>query len=165
MTSDAMTNAERIRKSECQGDVRRVSVPGSRRGAWRAGLTIMEATMAIFIVGVALTTAVELLTGVSHQQRRLERRDLACLEASNKLERLVGGPWDASLAEGTRDWPASPELVAGLPDARVRIEAKRGDSAPEVWRIQVSVVAPGPAGEMETWASLVAWKYRTGGRP
>ena len=130
----------------------------------RRGVTVLEATTALVVAGLALSAAVELWIALSHQQRGLARHELARQEAANVLERLLGQPWDASLT-GTRDEPASAELQALLPDATVQIEVTAVDSPVVSQRVRVRIVADGPTGPETTWATLVAWKHRAGAWP
>jgi Tfp pilus assembly protein PilV len=93
----------------------------------RGGLTILESVMALFVLGVALTTAFQLLSAASRQLRRLEDRDRATLAASNVLELLLRT--NAESLKATRpdatsewDWPDRPPMLASLPHARIVVE-------------------------------------------
>lgn len=93
----------------------------------RGGLTILESVMALFVLGVALTTAFQLLAAASRQLRRLEDRDRATLAASNVLELLLRT--NAESLKATRpdatsewDWPDRPPMLASLPQARIVVE-------------------------------------------
>jgi Tfp pilus assembly protein PilV len=93
----------------------------------RGGLTILESVMALFVLGVALTTAFQLLAAASRQLRRLEDRDRATLAASNVLELLLRT--NAESLKATRpdatsewDWPERPPMLTSLPQARIVVE-------------------------------------------
>ncbi|MFM7073890.1 MAG: hypothetical protein ACKO38_19060 [Planctomycetota bacterium] len=93
----------------------------------RGGLTILESVMALFVLGVALTTAFQLLAAASRQLRRLEDRDRATLAASNVLELLLRTNAKSPTATrpeatGEWDWPERPPMLASLPHARIVVE-------------------------------------------
>jgi hypothetical protein len=122
----------------------------------RAGVTIFECVTALFVVGIAVTTVLQLFATASRQLRRYEDRDRALLAASNVLERVVRKGGETSLprlaADGEREWPEKSPLLAGMPAARILVETAGQ-------RVRVSVVGPGERGARDVYATLTAWRF------
>lgn len=162
------------------GRLRRPGRIGSRRCELpRPGITILESVTALFVLGVALTFSVQLLSTASRQLRRLEDRDRANWAVSNVLERLTRGgmaapPAVAAAHGGEWEWPEPPPPLASLPGARIVVEMTAATVDPSTaagdrnatasrpvsgQRIRVSVVGPGERGTREVLAALTAWKF------
>lgn len=129
------------------------------------GGTLPEAMMALVIIGAAVAAAAQLVLITSRQQVRLHRRDLAQQEAANQLERAMAAPWNESPASEPQSLEASAELRALLPTARIELQTSPAAGSPPAQRLRVSVSSSDPDGLFETWATMVAWKYRDGGNP
>ncbi|MFO0816625.1 MAG: hypothetical protein U1A77_01710 [Pirellulales bacterium] len=146
----------------------------------RHGLSVIEATMSVFVAGVALLLAVQSFSIAARWQRQLEIRELASLEAANVMERVFQqlqserlanepspsrGPNDDPAGKNRRESPASPALTAALPGVSVITEITPGEASVKEQRIQVTVNAPGIAGSQELWAQLTAWHYPSEVKP
>jgi Tfp pilus assembly protein PilE len=146
----------------------------------RHGLSVVEATMSVFVAGVALMLAVQSYSIAARWQRQLEIRELASLEAANVMERVFQqlqserlanapsptlGPNDDPAGKNRRESPASPALTAALPGVSVTTEITPGEASLKEQRVQVTVTAPGNAGSQELWAQLTAWHYPSEVKP
>jgi type II secretory pathway pseudopilin PulG len=91
----------------------------SRVPRHRQGLSVLEVTIALLLLGVAVSGLAQLITAASAQRRMIDARQLALVEVANQAERVA--LWTA--AETTPDRLAklapSEELLAAVPTARV----------------------------------------------
>jgi hypothetical protein len=106
---------------------RGLSASPQRRGRTRHGSTFLECVTALFVLGVAFTTAVQLLAASARQLQRIEDRDRATLAASNVLERLVRVGIEIPTAthrnaSGEWDWPEPTPILDGLSAAKIVVE-------------------------------------------
>lgn len=124
----------------------------------RSGSMLIEATMAVMLLGLALIGIAQLLVTVGQQQRTLEYKRLATLEAGNLLERIMARPWSEIAANNLDDVTLSPELKSRLPGARLMLEVTQLDETPAARQVQVQIEWSNIAGQLEQ-VELVAWKH------
>lgn len=122
--------------------------PG-RRGP-RRGFSLIEGTIAVLLLVVALSTTVKALFWVVRERQALDRRAVALREAENLLDRLTSGD-DAPPS-------LSPGAGSALPDGRVEVD-RRVESLDgvELERITVIVRYRDRAGAMAAPARLTTW--------
>jgi Tfp pilus assembly protein PilV len=91
----------------------------SRVPRHRRGLSVLEVTISLLLLGVAVGGLAQLITAASAQRRTIDARQLALAEVANQAERVA--LWTA--AETTSDRLAklapSEELLAAIPTARL----------------------------------------------
>ncbi|QDV33039.1 hypothetical protein [Tautonia plasticadhaerens] len=129
---------------------RRPPIPAPARRVPRRGFGLIEGTVAVLLLVVALGTTVKALSWVARQRLALDRRAVALREAENLLDRLTSGdPSPPSL---------SPGAGASLPDGSVEVD-RRVESLDgvELERITVIVRYRGRAGEAAAPERLTTW--------
>ncbi len=136
----------------------------------RRGLTIVELTIAVLVIGVLLASIGRLLTVVAQQQREDERRLAALHEAANHMERLAAIPWNGlsteTVSQATLSVEAAEALPAGELTVRISEAAPPADAAAlERRRVEVAVTWRNTAGERVQPVRLVAWRYAEGRAP
>lgn len=96
----------------------------------RRGFSLVEATIAVVLLLIAMTMAVRAVAWVATERRSADRRATALREANNLLERLAAGiddePWLSpeaadALPSGTIAVDREPEPIDGDGPALVRI--------------------------------------------
>jgi type II secretory pathway pseudopilin PulG len=128
----------------------------------RRGVTILELSIAIILVGAVLAGIAQLLSAVSAQQRESERRLAALHEAANQMERLATLAWSELTSEGMGPRELSPEAAAALPQGSLRIlvtDAAGGADSIEGKRVSVEVAWRNSAGREVKPVRLAAWRF------
>ena len=139
-------------------------VPPMRQHIRRA-FTLMELSVALAIVAVALVAIAQLLVTAVHQHRLIARRAAATQEASNVLDRIVARKW-GELSAGEVDGVAlSPGFLRTTPAARLTAEVAEVPGPPTAKRVRVSVAWTNLVGESEIPVTLFAWKYSEAAAP
>jgi Tfp pilus assembly protein PilV len=130
----------------------------------RSGITILELTIALLLVGVVLGGLAQLLAAVASQRRESERRMAAIHEAANQMERLAVLSWSDLNSENTAPWKLSEEAADVLPSGALAIEVSdveltgEGAALP-ARRVTVEVAWQNSAGAMVAPVRLVAWRF------
>ena len=60
-----------------------------RAGRWRGGFSLIEATVAVVLLMVGMTTTLQAVSWMARQRQSLDRHALAIREAEHLLDRLV----------------------------------------------------------------------------
>jgi type II secretory pathway pseudopilin PulG len=124
------------------------------------GTTLIELTIALGVLAVAMSATVRVLGWAAAANRAAERRARATQEAANALERLAARPWDA-LAPGPARGLDLPESARrALPGGTLR--AVVADAGSGLRRVRVEVRWAGRAGSDEGPVRLAAWLGRRG---
>ncbi|MHB1036497.1 MAG: type IV pilus modification PilV family protein [Pirellulales bacterium] len=126
----------------------------------RRGFTLIEVTTAGVVMMIVMGLSVQVLGLVSKQHRAAERRRCALQEAANWMEWWTVQPWNAVTAENAKAAKLSEMAERQLPGGRLKIDVAADGSRPEAKRITIEVQWQNTAGEYETPARLVAWKFR-----
>ena len=131
----------------------------------RSGATLLELSVALFIVTAAMGTMVQLLAVAAGQRRQLEYRRVALQEIGNQAERVALMRWDQTEPERFTNWEPSDELNSVLPAAKCTVEVSEETEAPKSRRIRLSVAWPNAAGQVGEPVAVTVWKYASGGEP
>lgn len=123
------------------------------------GTSLLEATLALAVIGLSLMTLVQLLSSVQHQRRMIERRSLALIEAANVLERLMNLPATELTPEKIRELRLSDSAAAQIPGGTLTVEITDPSGSPSARRLLVTVQGDGPDGAPMTLGHLSAWRY------
>ena len=110
------------------------------RDANRAGFTVMEALVALVILGICATLFIDVALWNLGHGVRLRRRALALEHTSNVLEGLRNRTWEALEADVNEEQPLPDYLVERLPEGvvRIRVEPYENDGI-AMRRISVEV--------------------------
>lgn len=127
----------------------------SRRnaGASRRGFSLVEATVAVVLLLVALSTATRAVSWVLREGRSLDDRTVALREAEHVLDRLVSG----ELVENPSE--LSPEAARVLSNGKIEIDRviDRWDDGMAMERIRVSVSFEDRSGFPVAPVRLTTW--------
>lgn len=127
----------------------------------RRGTTLFEATVALGVLLVTVGLVAKTLIAVAHQQRTVQQRRLAMLEAGNVMERIMARKFDDLLPGDAATSEQSDSLAERLPGATLRVTITAHDDPPlaakqivvEISWDDANHRAPAPL-------RLTAWKYR-----
>jgi hypothetical protein len=124
----------------------------------RHGILLVELTVAVTLLAVAIAVWVEVLAVAASQRRAAAERQLATQEAGNLMERLAAMPWADLRPESVPSLPLSPEGKR-LPGVQSAIELTRVDGPPKAVRLVVSLRWEDRNGRLLPPLRLVAWRY------
>jgi prepilin-type N-terminal cleavage/methylation domain-containing protein len=125
----------------------------------RRGLSLIELTVALIILGVALVAVAQTVTMAARLRREIHRRRVATQEAANALERLVALPWRQLDEPALDDLELSPTGEEVLPDGKLSAEVENVAGPPVGRRIRVAVTWKNAAGETDGAVRLVGWSF------
>ena len=131
--------------------------PGDRPTSRRRGFTLVELTLTVVLLTVAMTTVVQVLGWVATERRAIERRQWAIQEVANLMERLTAEPYDAVTADSARTLALSGSTAAKLPEPELTIEV--AEARGEAKRLAIRLTWRNRAGLRETPVRLTAWIY------
>jgi prepilin-type N-terminal cleavage/methylation domain-containing protein len=137
-----------------------------RRGeGLRRGMTLLECTVALVILSLAMLGLVQLLAAASGQRRLTEARRMAMQEVANQAERIAAMPWDAAAPDKLTGWSPSQDLAAAIPGATCRAQATDETGPPAARRIRLEVGWSDPAGRSQQPVVLTVWKFQPEAQP
>lgn len=131
------------------------TTPGA--GPRRRGFTLLELTLTVGMVAVAMMLTVRVLGWVAAERRATERRQYALQEASNLLDRLASRPFDRVTPESARAVALPEAARAALPGAELAVTVDGGD---DTRRVAVRLRWRGRGGEWEAPVRLTTWVER-----
>jgi hypothetical protein len=112
------------------------------------------------LTGVLSSIVVQAFAVRAQQQRGIDRRELAAVEASNLMEQLTSLPYAELTAERAAGYKLSEELERVIPAAKLEVTIDPIDEKPAAKRIRVEIDYAGPAGQPTRSVSLTSWVYR-----
>jgi hypothetical protein len=130
-----------------------------RRRRDRGGLSVLEATAALLIVGFAITGLAQMLSLSAAQRRTSESRRLAQEEIANQAERIALLAWNETTAEKLQSQEISEGMRAFVPSAKLSLELTEEAGPPLARRIEIAVVWIAAEGEVEP-VRLTVWKHQ-----
>jgi Tfp pilus assembly protein PilV len=129
------------------------------------GLSVLEVTLALLVLTVAVTALAQLLAMAAAQRRASEERRLARQEVANQAERIALMSFDELTAEKLAALPASDDLLAALPAAKLQATVAEEAGPPASKRVRLEVHWTNAAGiELEP-VGLTVWKHRQEAQP
>ena len=129
-------------------------------GSRRSGLTVLEVTLALLILTVAVTTLAQLLSTAAAQRRRSEQRRLALQEVANQAESIALFSWDELTAEKLAALKPSDNLLAAAPTATITAAIADEAGPPANKRVRIEVHWATAAGDAVEPVGLTVWKHR-----
>jgi prepilin-type N-terminal cleavage/methylation domain-containing protein len=133
----------------------------------RRGVTLVEVSVAIVLLGVMAGLIVEAQTVRGRLQRAMHWRELATIEAGNLMEQVTALPWDDLNEEKLATMKLSDGLRQALPKAALHlaVDPVTGTDQPESRRIRLEIDWPGPTGEVVRPVRLTSWVYHIEPKP
>jgi Tfp pilus assembly protein PilV len=139
-----------------------------RRGKFRNGLSVLEVTMSLLLLGVAVSGLAQLITAAAAQRRTIDARELALAEVANQAERVALWTTAETTAEKLATLAPSQELLAVVPTARLSAkllgplpaEDETSASAPDTsLRVRIEVTWNDTAGREVSPLGVTIWKH------
>lgn len=125
----------------------------------RRGSQLVEAIVALAIVGVAAGVALQTAATLRRQARRLDAQETALLAADNLLETLSAWPWEDLTPEALAEVTLHADVAAQLDRPRLRIFLEAQSEPPASKRIEVVLEQGDPTAPLPV-TRLVTWRYR-----
>jgi Tfp pilus assembly protein PilV len=119
---------------------------------------LMEVSVAMVLIAIALMTAAQLLIAATRQQQAAERRRAATCEASNILDAVLARNYVDVDTEKLATLQLADEVGQLLPAGKLSIDVMELDESPRCRRVQVEIGWQNSAGRREQ-VQLCAWKY------
>jgi Tfp pilus assembly protein PilV len=140
----------------------------SRRKCVRNGLSVLEVTMSLLLLGVAVSGLAQLITAAAAQQRTIDARQLVLAEVANQAERVALWTAAETTADKLTTLAPSPELLAAVPTARLTAKLLRTVAADEetspgdpdrALRVRIEVTWNDTAGREVSPLGITIWKH------
>jgi len=126
----------------------------------RRGLSLLELTVAMIILGGLMSLCVKWVVATGGQQREAQWRAAALREAANAMERLAAQSWEELSAERAATVGLSEEARQSLPGGALVVHVTQAAGEPESKEIAVTVRWRPRPETPEAHVRLVAWKFR-----
>jgi hypothetical protein len=125
----------------------------------RRGGMLMEATVALGMIGVAAVLLAQFVVAADAQRRIAHQRRAALDEVANRLERAALVPWKDLSASAIEAAPLPEEVRQRLPGAKLTASVTDEGKPALARKIRISIVWQNRAGvEMEP-VVLAAWRF------
>ncbi|MEX2176067.1 MAG: hypothetical protein WD872_17025 [Pirellulaceae bacterium] len=139
--------------------LRPISVTATQTAARRRAGTLLEVTIALMILLVAVGGLATLLTTAAAHRRVGEQRRLAQQEVANRAERIALLSWDELTPESLAAQSLSDEVAAAVPNARLQLVMDEEAEAPRSKRVRIELHSKDSAGLSTQPAGLTVWKH------
>jgi Tfp pilus assembly protein PilV len=126
----------------------------------RRAFTMVEVTLSVFLLVVAMTATVQILGAVATQRRAAERRQWAIQEVANLMEHLTAEPWDRVTADSALGLSLSEEIRRKLPEPELTVDVAETDREPGEKRLAIRLRWRNRSGTWEAPVRLTAWIAR-----
>jgi Tfp pilus assembly protein PilV len=136
-----------------------IAFPAKTRGPRRA-FTMVEVSLSVFLLAVAMTATVQMLGWVATQRRAAERRQWAIQEVANLMEHLTSEPWDRVTNDSAADLTLSEEIRRKLPEPELKVDVDETDPDLGEKRLAIRLRWRNRAGAWEAPVRLTAWIAR-----
>ena len=126
----------------------------------RRAFTMVEVTLSVFLLAVAMTTTVQILGWVATQRRAIERRQWAIQEVANLMEHLTAEPWDRVTPDSARALTLSDEIRRKLPEPELKLDVDETEAGRGEKRLAIQLRWRNRSGTWEAPVRLTAWIAR-----
>lgn len=127
--------------------------------AKRHGFTLIEVTLAIGLLAVAMVAATQVLTASLRQRAAADRQFTAQIEASNVAERIAAMEYDAVTPETVQSLTLPSEVQSSLPSAKLNVTCNVVESAVPPHKKIAIELAWAQAREERRTVRLTTFKY------
>lgn len=130
-----------------------------------AGITVIEITVTMILLGMLMSMVVPLLGTINKQQREAERRVVAVQLIDNLLERFTAGEYDSVTQSAADELQISAADAAFFTHANLEVSvAKTGEDLPAK-QITITLTWNDSDGVPVAPARLTTFVYPTGRQP
>lgn len=130
----------------------------------RRGALLIEATIAVGLVAMAMIAVAQLLAISAQQERRIEQRHVAAQEAANALETALVRTWEDLTSERLSEIALPAAATSRLADGQLRLNVDLLDEQPVAKKLIAEVSWKSPTGERDL-VRLCAWKFQLETQP
>jgi hypothetical protein len=131
----------------------------------RYAISVLEVTLALMVLTVAVTALAQLLTTAAAHRRSSEQRRIALQEVANQAERIALWAWDEVTAEKLAALQPTESLLAALPAAKLQATLAEEAGPPASRRVRIEVHWANSAGIEVEPAGLTIWKHQPEAQP
>jgi prepilin-type N-terminal cleavage/methylation domain-containing protein len=124
----------------------------------KRGMTLVEVTVSLMVLGVALMALLQLVSLAGRQRRALAVRRVALQEVANQAERIALLPWSETAPDMLTSWQPSAELAEVLPGAQCAVSVTAEEGAPQARRIRLEVAWSNAAAQPVEPVELTIWR-------
>ena len=128
----------------------------------RNGSMLLEVSLAVMLLAVALVAVAQLLAVAARQRRETRWRTVATREVANITEQVMALPWNQTSTENFST-VALHDTTQTLLDATLEVEVTDVTEPREAKRIRISLAYRNTADLPVEPITLVAWKFAPGG--
>jgi hypothetical protein len=121
---------------------------------------MVEVTLSVLLLAVAMTTTVQILGWTATQRRAVERRQWAIQEVANLMEHLTAEPWDRVTPDLAATLTLSEEIRGKLPEPELKVHVDESGAVPGQKRLAIELRWRNRAGTWEAPVRLTAWIAR-----
>jgi prepilin-type N-terminal cleavage/methylation domain-containing protein len=133
--------------------------PAKNAGSTRAGLTLLEITVASAILAVLLTASIQMLQAVSSQQRAADRQAVATLAVQAIAEQIGNIPWDQLTSEAAAQVAIPAPLERYLPAGKLVATVEEQTEPVVAKRVYLELTWSGPGGKQSGPVRLTSWVF------
>jgi Tfp pilus assembly protein PilV len=126
----------------------------------RHGLSVLEVTLALLVLTVAIGGLAQLLATAAAHRRTSDQRRLALQEVANQAERIALWSYDELTAEKLGGLAKGDDLAAALPAATFQATLTDEAGPPASKRVRLEVHWTDAAGNAQQPVGLTIWKHR-----
>jgi hypothetical protein len=134
-------------------------VDSRRHKKARRGSLLLETTVAIVILAVAIVAVAHTMAVLSVQRQSAERQTLAMQEAANLMERIYVLPVDEITTEKVATLKLPAACRQRLPGAKLGVAVESLDQDPPAKRISIEIEWTGHGGVRSRPIRVTAWKH------
>lgn len=131
----------------------------------RSGFSLLEAFVAVVLLGSVMLTFLPMAHTVREQQRSTDQELVALREAENVLEQIAARPTLERNASGLSKLKLSEPANSRLPNAELKIEVSEPTGSPASFRIAVVIRWSSHSAKKTRSVQLAAWFPVTEAKP
>jgi Tfp pilus assembly protein PilV len=136
-----------------------VDRPGRIGSRARRAFTLVEVTITVFLLAVAMTTIVQVLGWVASERRAVERRQWAIEEAGNLMERVTALPFNEITSESMRAFSLSASIREKLPGPELTLNVGETNAAGRAKQVAIAIRWRNRGGTWEAPVRLTTWSH------
>ncbi len=129
----------------------------------RTGSLLLEASLSVMVLTVALVGVAQLLAVAARQNREARWRAVATRELANVMERAMALSWEEMSDQRLAELQLSAEVDDALPAARLVKQLSSVEQPRPAKRLRLTIQYRNAAGRSIDPIALVAWKFQPGG--
>ena len=130
---------------------------GRRPTCLRAGVSMVELMVSCLLIGCVAGMVVPTVSWTAVERRAAHKRQAACEEVANLMDRLTRHEWDDVTEQRAQELGLAEEIERQLPDAQLSATV---DTDQDAKRVQLSLSWVNRGGRTVAPVRLTTWIYR-----